>query len=47
MSWTNILNFELDLELNLGYNGSGEYGYDAVQLGYQGNSGAPKLSNQV
>jgi hypothetical protein len=45
-SWTNISNFELDLELNLGYNGNGEYGYDTVQLGYPG-SGGPKLTNQM
>jgi len=45
-SWTDISFFELDLELNLGYSGNGQYGYDRVTLGYP-NSGGPKLSKQI
>lgn len=36
----------LGLEANLGYFGSGEYGYDTVSLGWQA-SGDPSLSQQV
>jgi hypothetical protein len=45
-SWTDISLYELDLELNLGYTGNGQYGYDTVQLGYP-NSGGPKLTKQI
>ena len=38
--------FALGLELNLGYTGNGEYGYDAVALGWQG-SGGPLLNHQI
>lgn len=36
----------LGLELNLGYIGNGEYGYDTVALGWQG-SGGPSLDQQI
>lgn len=45
-SWANIALYELDLELNLGYTGNGQYGYDTVTLGYP-NSGGTSLSKQV
>lgn len=45
-SWANIALYELDLELNLGYTGNGQFGYDTVTLGYP-NSGGTKLSNQI
>jgi hypothetical protein len=45
-SWTNTSTFELDLELNLGYNGNGLFGRDVVSLGYP-LSGGPQLSNQI
>lgn len=38
--------FSLGLELNLGYTGNGEYGYDTVALGWQG-SGGPSLDQQI
>ncbi|KAF4619039.1 hypothetical protein G7Y89_g14808 [Cudoniella acicularis] len=45
-TWTEIGLYELDLELNLGYTGNGQYGHDTVTLGYPG-SGAPSLEHQV
>jgi hypothetical protein len=45
-SWTNISTFELDLELNLDYDGNGLFGHDVVSLGYP-LSGGPQLSNQI
>lgn len=45
-SWANIALYELDLELNLGYTGNGQFGYDTVTLGYP-NSGGTSLSSQV
>lgn len=38
--------FSLELELNLGYTGNGENGYDTVALGWQG-SGGPSLGHQI
>jgi hypothetical protein len=38
--------YELEMESNLGYTGSGEFGYDTVGLGWQG-SGGPVLDHQV
>lgn len=38
--------YELGLESNLGYTGSGEFGLDKVGLGWQG-SGGPVLDHQV
>jgi Eukaryotic aspartyl protease len=38
--------FALGLEDNLGYNSSGDYGFDEVGLGFQESDG-PKLSKQV
>ena len=38
--------FKLGLETSLGYTGNGIYGFDDVQLGWQG-SGGPKLKNQT
>lgn len=45
-SWANIALYELDLEMNLGYTGNGQFGYDTVTLGYP-NSGGTQLSKQV
>jgi hypothetical protein len=45
-SWVNVSLAELDLELNLGYNGNAVFARDVVELGYP-NSGAPKLPNQI
>ena len=38
--------FELDLELNLGYTGNGDFAFDSVTLGLPG-AGAPVLSHQL
>jgi hypothetical protein len=38
--------YELEMESNLGYTGSGEFGFDTVGLGWQG-SGGPALGHQV
>ncbi|KAL6717299.1 hypothetical protein ACLMJK_005214 [Lecanora helva] len=38
--------FTLNLDSNLGYNDNGLYGYDTVQLGWQG-SGGPSLDQQI
>ena len=50
-TWTNNTvhensTFTLGLERNLGYGGHGLYGYDRVQLGWQG-SGGPSLDQQI
>lgn len=38
--------FTLNLDTNLGYNENGLYGYDDIQLGWQG-SGGPSLTQQI
>jgi len=39
-TWDPIGLYELDLELNLGFNGNASYGRDTVALGYPGSGGA-------
>ena len=38
--------FTLDLEGNLGYSGNGDYGFDTVEMSWQG-SGTPSLEQQI
>jgi hypothetical protein len=45
-SWTLNNYYDLGLESNLGYSGSGQFGFDKVGLGWQG-SGGPILDHQV
>jgi hypothetical protein len=45
-TWTFNNYYELLLELNLGYTGSGEFEFDKVGIGWQG-SGGPVLEHQV
>ena len=45
-TWSFNNYYELVLESNLGYNASGEFGFDTVGIGWQG-SGGPILEHQV
>jgi len=45
-TWSFNNYYELELESNLGYAGSGEFGFDTVGIGWQG-SGSPVLEHQV
>jgi hypothetical protein len=45
-TWSFKNYYELVLESNLGYTGSGEFGFDTVGIGWQG-SGGPALEHQV
>ncbi|SLM40572.1 Aspartic peptidase domain [Lasallia pustulata] len=45
-TWQDEGLYELDLELNLGYTGSGDFGYDTLSLGLLG-TGLPNMSHQV
>ncbi|KAL8764842.1 MAG: hypothetical protein Q9209_007853 [Squamulea sp. 1 TL-2023] len=42
----NTSTYTLELETNLGYSGTGQYGFDSVALGWQG-SGGPSLDRQI
>lgn len=43
-TWQDEGFYELDLELNLGYMGNGDFGYDTVSLGLLG-TGLPNMSS--
>lgn len=45
-TWQDEGFYELDLELNLGYTGNGDFGYDTVSLGLLG-TGLPNMSHQI
>ena len=46
-SWTNIGNYSMGLEGNLGYNDSATFGHDTVALGLSEATGSPQLDSQV
>ena len=47
-TWRDAGPFELDQELNLGYTGNGDFGFDTVALGAPGStSGSYILQNQI
>ena len=45
-TWQDEGFYELDLELNLGYTGNGDFGYDTLSLGLLG-TGLPNMSHQI
>ena len=46
-SWSEVGNYSLGLELNLGYNYDGTFGLDTVALGLSNATGGPTLQRQV
>lgn len=46
-SWSQLGNFSLGLEDNLGYEESGTYGLDTISLGFSNATGGPTLTSQV
>lgn len=46
-SWSEIGNYSLGIELNLGYDFDGTYGLDTVSLGFSNATGGPTLYNQI
>ncbi|MCJ1384348.1 hypothetical protein MMC17_007464 [Xylographa soralifera] len=45
-TWDDAGLYALDTELNLGYNGNGDFGFDTITLGYPG-SGVPVVEHQI
>lgn len=45
-TWQDEGFYELDLELNLGYTGNGDFGFDTLSLGLLG-TGLPSLRHQI
>ncbi|KAF6222668.1 hypothetical protein HO133_000715 [Letharia lupina] len=46
-SWSNIGNYSMGLEMNLGYSDNATYGHDTVALGVSEATGSPNLDSQV
>lgn len=46
-SWSNIGNYSMGLEMNLGYSHNATYGHDTVALGVSKATGSPNLDSQV